>query len=304
MPFATQRVRCSLVSPLGWCAPRPCLHRQVPGGVTSPQCPLRGVLPERQGDTRPSWRRGKPHLEKCFGTALAASDLLAWRHRRMEKAEDWRRGNRGVSVMQQGRDLTDLCWHFVFISHVVTDELHNKIPTDCRGCKKWPFFVRGRKYKQKSEGEKSYLSAPHLSSVFGTRSERKNLSIAPCCAGSPWRRGKVTGTARAIQHFGASGSFSVCRFVRTAGDERGGGVRGELSHISSKLLGPQLASTSCIMAGFKLGNSFGIPLLMLSSDSSGLAGTFLRKIQFVCVQAGVRGGGVTAVLEKSSQPTS
>lgn len=96
----------------------------------------------------------------------------------------------------------------------------------------------------------------------------------------------------------------MCPFVRTAGEEKGGGVRGELSHISSKLQGPQLASTSCIVTGFKLGNSFGIPLLMLSSDSSVLAGTFLREIQFVCVRAGVRGGGVTAVLEKSSQPTS
>ena len=54
------------------------------------------------------------------------------------------------------------------------------------------------------------------------------------------------------------------------------------------------------MMGFKLGNSFGILLLMLSSDSSLLTGAFVKEIKFVCVQASIRGGGVTVMLEKSS----
>lgn len=86
----------------------------------------------------------------------------------------------------------------------------------------------------------------------------------------------------------------------TAGEERGGGVRDELSPISSKLQGPQLASTTCIMTGFKLGNSFGIPLLMVSSDSSLLTRASVRGIKSVCVQGSIREGGVTAMLEKSS----
>lgn len=51
-------------------------------------------------------------------------------------------------------------------------------------------------------------------------------------------------------------------FVR---EERGGVVRGELSCISSKLQGPQLASTTSITMGFKPGNSSGILFLKISS---------------------------------------
>lgn len=70
----------------------------------------------------------------------------------MEKAEDWQGGNREVSVIERGRDLTDLCWHFVFISHIVTDELHNKIPTDCRGCRNDPFLLGGENTNKRGRG--------------------------------------------------------------------------------------------------------------------------------------------------------
>lgn len=84
-----------------------------------------------------------------------------------------------------------------------------------------------------------------------------------------------------------------------AGEKQGGGVRGELSCISSKLQGPQLASTTFIVMGSKLGNSFGIPLVMLSSHSSLLTGVFGGEVTFMCVQASIRGEGVIAILEKS-----
>lgn len=114
--------------------------------------------------------------------ALAVIDLLTSRDRRMEYAGDWWGGNRELGVMQQGRVLTDLCWNFVFISRIVTDELHNKIPTDCRGCRNYPFFARGRKYKQEREEEKSYFSALHLSSVFTERKISPSFSavLASC----------------------------------------------------------------------------------------------------------------------------
>lgn len=92
----------------------------------------------------------------------------------------------------------------------------------------------------------------------------------------------------------------MCHFVCTAGEKRGGGFRGELSPFSSKLQGPQLALSTCVEMGFKLGNSFGILLLMINIDSSLITGAFVREIQFVCVQANTRGGGLTAMLEKSS----
>lgn len=84
-----------------------------------------------------------------------------------------------------------------------------------------------------------------------------------------------------------------------AGEERGGGVRGELACISSNLQGPQLGSTTFTVRDFKLGNSFGILLVMLSSHSSLLTGVFGGEITFMCVQASIRGGGVTAILENS-----
>lgn len=97
-------------------------------------------------------------MEKCLGTALAVSDLLAWRQGRAEKTGDWQGGSREVSVMQQGRDLTDLCWHFVFISHTVTDELHNKIPTDCRGCRNDPFCWGEGSTNKRGRGEFLFLN--------------------------------------------------------------------------------------------------------------------------------------------------
>jgi len=105
---------------------------------------------------------------------------------------------------------------------------------------------------------------------------------------------------RAIQHFTASGSSSACHFAGMAREERGGGIRGEFSPISSKLQGPQMASTICVLMGFKLGNSFGIPLHTISIDSSLLTEAFVREIKFVFVQASDRGGDLTALLEKSS----
>lgn len=92
--------------------------------------------------------------------------------------------------MQWGTDLTDLLWRFVFISHVVTDEFYSKIPTDCRGCRNDPFFVRGRKHKQKREREKSYFSAFYLSgvSVHAYKGRRSPLLSAVLAhRGTEWR---------------------------------------------------------------------------------------------------------------------
>lgn len=78
-------------------------------------------------------------------------------------------------------------------------------------------------------------------------------------------------------------------FVR---EERGGVVRGELSCISSKLQGPQLASTTSITMGFKPGNSSGILFLMISSTW----GCLWEKWHLCCVSKYQR---VSAVLQKS-----
>lgn len=145
---------------------------------------------------------------------------MAWRHGRVEKAGDWQGGNREVSVMQQGRDLTDLCWHFLFINCTVTDELHNKIPADCRGCRNDPFLGGGRKHKQKREGVNPYFSTFHLRNVFSIFLWKKKLSITQCCTGSPRHAPKVTSAGRAIQHFRAPGSFSMCHFLCKARQER------------------------------------------------------------------------------------
>ena len=134
-----------------------------------------------------------PSLKNC------TSYLCSWRfgaqhtlHSSVEKAGDSPGGNREVTVMQQGRDLTDLCWCFVFISHVVTDELYNKISTDCRGCRNDPFMLGGGNINERGRGtrDKSHFSASHLSSVLVHAYKGKSsppLSSALDHCGTEWR---------------------------------------------------------------------------------------------------------------------
>lgn len=81
-------------------------------------------------------------------------------------------------------------------------------------------FGGGRKHKQKREGMNPYFSTFHLRNVFSTFLWKKKLSITQCCTGSPWHALKVTSAGRAIQHFRAPGSFSMCHFLCKARQER------------------------------------------------------------------------------------
>lgn len=191
---------------------------------------------------------------------------MAWRHGRVEKAGDWQGGNREVSVMQQGRDLTDLCWHFLFINRTVTDELHNKIPADCRGCRNDPFWG-GKKAQTKEGGHESiFLNFSSEKCLQYILMEEKALHHSVL----HWftmTRSEGDQCRKSHSAFQSPREFLYVPFSVQGQTGKGGGLRGEHSLISNKLQGPQLASTSCIMMGFKLGSSFGISLLMISSSS-------------------------------------
>ncbi|OXB61956.1 hypothetical protein ASZ78_016898 [Callipepla squamata] len=65
--------------------------------------------------------------------------------------------------------------------------------------------------------------------------------------------------------------------------QRGSVIKSELSHISSKLQGPHLASTCSIMMDFKERNGFYVPLLTISYDSSLLTRALVKEIKVVFV---------------------
>lgn len=172
--------------------------------------------------------------------------------------------------MQQGRDLTDLCWYFVFISHTVTDKLHNKIPSDCRSCRNDPFCWGEKSTDKRRRGELIFLNFPCEKCLQCILMKEKAFhhSVLQWLAMTQSEGDQCRKSHSAFQ---SPKEFLYVPFSVWGQRGREGGVRGEHSLISNKLQGWPLPVVSwwALNWGVAMGSHFSWSAVIDSPYSQG-----------------------------------